>query len=86
MPEAGQASQKDRTMQQNELNSGPSACRRSRRSDRPPNRGCPTKAPICERTLKNGEVQNTQNFVTNIYEKKDGQWLIVSHHAHPIPQ
>jgi ketosteroid isomerase-like protein len=39
-----------------------------------------------QRTLKNGEVQNTQNFVTNIYEKKNGQWLIVSHHAHPIPQ
>ena len=39
-----------------------------------------------QRTLKNGEVQNTQNFVTNIYEKKNGQWLIVLHHAHPIPQ
>jgi ketosteroid isomerase-like protein len=38
-----------------------------------------------QRTLKNGEVQNTQNFVTNIYENKNGQWLIVSHHAHPIP-
>jgi ketosteroid isomerase-like protein len=37
-----------------------------------------------QRTLKNGEVQNTQNFVTNIYEKKNGQWLIVLHHAHPI--
>jgi hypothetical protein len=39
-----------------------------------------------QRTLKNGAVQNTQNFVTNIYEKKNGQWLIVSHYAHPIPQ
>ena len=39
-----------------------------------------------QRTLKNGEVQNTKNFVTNIYEKKNDQWLIVSHHAHPIPQ
>jgi hypothetical protein len=40
---------------------------------------------VAERTLKNGEVQNTQNFVTNIYENKSGQWLLVSHHAHAKP-
>jgi ketosteroid isomerase-like protein len=40
---------------------------------------------MAQRTLKNGEIQNTQNFVTNVYENKNGQWLIVSHHAHPKP-
>jgi hypothetical protein len=39
-----------------------------------------------QRTLKTGEVLNTQNFVTNIYENKDGQWLMVSHHASPLPR
>jgi ketosteroid isomerase-like protein len=39
-----------------------------------------------QRRLKNGEVLNTQNFVTNIYENKNGQWLIVSHHASSIPR
>jgi ketosteroid isomerase-like protein len=39
-----------------------------------------------QRTLKTGEVLNTQNFVTNIYENKDGQWLMVSHHASRVPR
>jgi hypothetical protein len=39
-----------------------------------------------QRTMKDGEVLDTQNFVTNIYENKNGQWLMVSHHASPIPK
>ncbi len=27
-----------------------------------------------------------QTFVTNIFEKDGGRWLMVSHHAQPIPQ
>jgi ketosteroid isomerase-like protein len=41
---------------------------------------------IAQRTLKNGEIRKTQHFVTNIYENKNGQWLVVSHHAHPRSQ
>jgi SnoaL-like domain len=41
---------------------------------------------MTQRTLKNGEVLNTQNFVTNIYEHKNGHWLIVSHHASSAPR
>jgi len=39
---------------------------------------------MTQRVLKNAEVLATQNFVTNIYENKNGQWLMVSHHASPI--
>ena len=34
---------------------------------------------------KNGPVKFT-TFVTNIYEKEGDRWLMVSHHAQPIPQ
>jgi ketosteroid isomerase-like protein len=36
--------------------------------------------------LKDGTVRKTDQFVTNVYEKIDGRWLMVSHHAQPIPQ
>lgn len=35
---------------------------------------------------KGGEVGEIGNLVTNIYEKIDGQWLMVSHHAQPRPR
>jgi ketosteroid isomerase-like protein len=34
---------------------------------------------------KNGPVKFT-TFVTNIFEKEGDRWLMVSHHAQPIPQ
>ena len=36
--------------------------------------------------LKDGTQVTGTNFVTNIFEKKDGHWLMVSHHAHTLPQ
>src|SRR5262249_5656962 len=41
---------------------------------------------MTQRTLKNGEVLNTQSLVTNIYEKKNGEWLMVTHHASAVPR
>ena len=41
---------------------------------------------MTQRTLKNGEVLNTQNFVTNIYENTNGEWLMVTHHASAMPK
>ena len=41
---------------------------------------------MTQRTLKNGEVLNTQNFVTNIYENKNGEWRMVTHHASAVPR
>jgi ketosteroid isomerase-like protein len=37
-------------------------------------------------TRKDGGPYKVQNFVTNVFEKKDGRWLMVSHHAQSIPQ
>jgi len=36
--------------------------------------------------LKDGTQTTGANFVTNVFEKKDGHWLMVSHHAHTLPQ
>ena len=36
--------------------------------------------------LRNGGARKIANMVTNIYEKIGGSWLMVSHHAQPIPQ
>jgi ketosteroid isomerase-like protein len=36
--------------------------------------------------LKNGTASKTDNFVTSVYERIDGRWLKVSHHAQPRPQ
>src|SRR5262249_52086841 len=41
---------------------------------------------ITQRTLKNGEVLNTKNFVTNVYANKNGEWLMVTHHASAVPR
>jgi ketosteroid isomerase-like protein len=39
-----------------------------------------------ETKLKNGNAGKVNNFVTGVYERIDGRWLRVSHHAQPIPQ
>jgi ketosteroid isomerase-like protein len=39
-----------------------------------------------EAKLKDGTSRVTTNFVTNVFEKKDGRWLLVSHHAQLVPQ
>jgi ketosteroid isomerase-like protein len=36
--------------------------------------------------LKDGTEVTGTNFVTNIFEKRDGHWLMVSHHAQTLPQ
>jgi ketosteroid isomerase-like protein len=33
---------------------------------------------------KDGETLNLEAFVTNVFEKRDGDWRVVSHHAAPI--
>ena len=33
---------------------------------------------------KNGDALSFDTFVTNVFEKQDGRWLIVSHQATPI--
>jgi ketosteroid isomerase-like protein len=38
------------------------------------------------RKLKDGTQTTGTNFVSNVFEKKDGHWLMVSHHAHIVPQ
>lgn len=37
-------------------------------------------------TTKSGKSVKSKLFVTNIFEKDGGRWLLVSHHAHRIPQ
>lgn len=39
-----------------------------------------------ENKLKDGTVTKTERIVTNVYEKLDGRWLMVSHHVQPKPQ
>jgi hypothetical protein len=36
--------------------------------------------------LKNDASLSGENFVSNVFEKKDGRWLMVSHHAQRVPQ
>jgi len=36
--------------------------------------------------LKDGTTRKVDWIATNVYEKLDGQWLMVSHHAQPRPQ
>ena len=33
---------------------------------------------------KNGDTLNLDNFFTNVFEKQDDRWLLVSHQATPI--
>lgn len=35
--------------------------------------------------MKDGTTRNVDWIATNVYEKLDGQWLMVSHHAQPRP-
>jgi ketosteroid isomerase-like protein len=39
-----------------------------------------------EAKQKDGTSRAIANLVTNIFEKKDGRWLLVSHHAQAVPQ
>ena len=39
-----------------------------------------------EAQRKGGEPYKADNLVTHIYEKIDGRWLMVSHHAQRKPQ
>jgi ketosteroid isomerase-like protein len=36
--------------------------------------------------MKDGSTPKTDYIVTNVYEKTNGRWLIVSHHVQPKPQ
>jgi hypothetical protein len=36
--------------------------------------------------MKNSNEAPIDYIVTNVYEKIDGRWLIVSHHVQPKPQ
>jgi ketosteroid isomerase-like protein len=36
--------------------------------------------------MKDGSVGKVDWFVTNVYERIDGRWLMVSHHVQPKPQ
>jgi ketosteroid isomerase-like protein len=36
--------------------------------------------------MKDGKDAPADYIVTNVYEKIDGRWLIVSHHVQPKPQ
>jgi ketosteroid isomerase-like protein len=36
--------------------------------------------------MKDGKDERVDYIVTNVYEKIDGRWLIVSHHVQPKPQ
>ena len=39
-----------------------------------------------EAKAKDGTSRAIANLVTNIFEKTDGRWLLVSHHAQAVPQ
>ena len=39
-----------------------------------------------EQKMKDGRSPKLDYLVTNVYEKVDGKWLIVSHHVQPKPQ
>jgi ketosteroid isomerase-like protein len=36
--------------------------------------------------MKDGTASKVENFVTGVYERIDGRWLRVSHHAQPRPK
>ena len=39
-----------------------------------------------ETKMKDGTVRKPDHIATNVYEKIDGRWLMVSHHVQPKPQ
>jgi hypothetical protein len=36
--------------------------------------------------MKDGTIRKVDWFATNVYERVDGRWLMVSHHVQPKPQ
>jgi ketosteroid isomerase-like protein len=40
---------------------------------------------MSEGKMKDGSAFGGTNFVTSVFEKKDGRWLMVSHHANRVP-
>jgi ketosteroid isomerase-like protein len=36
--------------------------------------------------MKDGSTRKVDWIATNVYEKIDGRWLLVSHHVQPKPQ
>jgi len=36
--------------------------------------------------LKSGQAINASTFQTDVFEKQDGKWLLVSHMAWRVPQ
>ena len=36
--------------------------------------------------MKNDASLSGENFVSNVFERRDGHWLMVSHHAQRVPQ
>ena len=41
---------------------------------------------IGKATMKNGAVRKIDHLATNVFEKINGQWLMVSHHANRKPE
>jgi ketosteroid isomerase-like protein len=41
---------------------------------------------VGEAHMKDGAVRKVDWFATNVYQKIDGRWLMVSHHVQPKPQ
>jgi ketosteroid isomerase-like protein len=39
-----------------------------------------------EQKMKDGRSPKLDYLVTNVYEKIEGKWLMVSHHVQPKPQ
>jgi len=38
-----------------------------------------------DQKMKDGSSSKVDFFVTNVYEKLDGRWVIISHHVQPKP-
>lgn len=43
-------------------------------------------AEVGQARMKDGTARKVDWLVTNVYEKIDGRWLMVSHHVQPKPQ
>jgi ketosteroid isomerase-like protein len=43
-------------------------------------------AEVGQAQMKDGTSKKVDWLVTNVYEKIDGRWLMVSHHVQPKPQ
>jgi hypothetical protein len=47
---------------------------------------CPMGQESGNPKMKDGKDAKADYIVTNVYEKIDGRWHIVSHHVQPKPQ